>query len=100
MGLKKERRGEKFIGFSKSFILIFLKKKYCADVENCGSFKSFGFIYIYIDNNNNNNNWEKNYKNIHAMQGLNTTSSIPVCLSFILFWNVPKYCPVSKNRSH
>ena len=24
--------------------------KYCADVKNCGSFKSFGFIYIYIDN--------------------------------------------------
>ena len=22
---------------------------YCADVENCGSFKNFGFIYIYID---------------------------------------------------
>ena len=23
-----------------------------ADVENCGSFKSFGYIYIYIDNIN------------------------------------------------
>ena len=21
--------------------------KYCADVENCGSFRGFGFIYIY-----------------------------------------------------
>ena len=26
-------------------LLIF---KYCVDVENCESFKSFGFIYIYI----------------------------------------------------
>ena len=22
--------------------------KYCADVENCGSFRGFGYIYIYI----------------------------------------------------
>ena len=22
--------------------------KYCADVENCKSFRSFGYIYIYI----------------------------------------------------
>ena len=22
--------------------------KYCADVENCESFRGFGFIYIYI----------------------------------------------------
>ena len=28
------------------------------------------------------------------------TPSVPVCLSSILFWNVPKYCPVSKNKSH
>ena len=27
--------------------------KYYADMKNCESFKSFG--YIYIDNNNNNN---------------------------------------------
>ena len=25
-----------------------IKKKNSGDVENCGSFKSFGFIYIYI----------------------------------------------------
>ena len=28
------------------FLILFFK--YCVDVENCGSFKSFGFIYIYI----------------------------------------------------
>ena len=28
------------------------------------------------------------------------TPSVPLCLSFILFWDVPKYCPVSKNKSH
>ena len=41
--------GEKFIGFLKSFILIicfFLK--YCADVKNYGSFKSFGYIYRLV----------------------------------------------------
>ena len=27
------------------FLILFFK--YCVDVENCGSFKSFGFIYIY-----------------------------------------------------
>ena len=26
--------------------------KYCADRENCESFRNFGFIYIYIYNNN------------------------------------------------
>ena len=25
-----------------------IKKKLNVDVENCGSFKSFGYIYIYI----------------------------------------------------
>ena len=30
------------------FGLCFFFFKYCADVENCGSFKSFGYIYIYI----------------------------------------------------
>ena len=29
----------------KRFIIIYIS---IADVENCGSFKSFGFIYIYI----------------------------------------------------
>ena len=28
------------------------------------------------------------------------TPSVPLCLSSILFWDVPKYCPVSKNKSH
>ena len=27
--------------------------KYCADMENCGSFRGFGYIYIY--------NFKKNY---------------------------------------
>ena len=31
--------------FLKSQIILF---KYCADVENCESFKGFGFIYLYI----------------------------------------------------
>ena len=30
------------------FWFMFFFFKYCADVENCGSFKSFGYIYIYI----------------------------------------------------
>ena len=29
-----------------------------------------------------------------------TTPSVPLCLSSIPFWDVPKYCPVSKNKSH
>ena len=29
-----------------------------------------------------------------------TTSSVPLFLSSILFWDVLKYCPVSKNKSH
>ena len=32
---------------SSVFISIILFK-YCVDVENCGRFKGFGFIYIYI----------------------------------------------------
>ena len=28
------------------------------------------------------------------------TPSVPLCLSSILFWEVPKYCHVSKNKSH
>ena len=28
---------------------MFFLKKYCANVENCGSFKGFGFLYKYID---------------------------------------------------
>ena len=27
---------------------MFLFFKYCADVENCGASRGFGFIYIYI----------------------------------------------------
>ena len=34
-------------GFKKVLLLL-LFFKYCADVENCGSFKSFGFIYILV----------------------------------------------------
>ena len=32
--------------FLKSQIILF---KYCVNVENCESFRGFGFIYIYID---------------------------------------------------
>ena len=28
------------------------------------------------------------------------TPSVPLCLSSIPFWNVPKYCPVSKIKSY
>ena len=28
--------------------VLYIYKKYCADVEKCGSFKGLGFIYIYI----------------------------------------------------
>ena len=28
------------------------------------------------------------------------TPSVPVCLSSIPFWDIPKYCPVSKNKSY
>ena len=31
--------------FKKSQIILF---KYCADVENCESFRGFSYIYIYI----------------------------------------------------
>ena len=30
----------------------------------------------------------------------NITPSIPLFLSSISFWDVSKYCPVSKNKSH
>ena len=36
-----------FFFFLIIYIMIILFK-YCADVENCGSFRDFGFIYIYI----------------------------------------------------
>ena len=29
-----------------------------------------------------------------------TTPSVPLCLSSIPFQDVPKYCPVSKNKSY
>ena len=28
------------------------------------------------------------------------TPSVPICLSFIPFWDIQKYCLISKNRSH
>ena len=31
---------------------------------------------------------------------MTNTPSVPLCLSFIPFWDVPKYCPVFKNKSH
>ena len=31
---------------------------------------------------------------------INATPSVPLCLSSIPFWDVLKYCPVSKNKSH
>ena len=43
--------GEKSLsGFRKAlfYFYVFFKKKYYIEMENCGSFKSFGFIYIYI----------------------------------------------------
>ena len=40
-------RERQSIGFQKSFITFFFFFLNCADVENCGSFKSFGFICIY-----------------------------------------------------
>ena len=56
-----------FHDFGKKFRLLiiifynlinaFFKKNLInANVENCGSFKSFGYIYIYIYIDNNNNN--------------------------------------------
>ena len=54
---RKKKAGFVFIGFWKrfffAFIFIFiflvlekLKKKKCANVENCGSFRRFGYVYI------------------------------------------------------
>ena len=65
MGLRKERWGRKVyrvlwdygrsVGgrkvyrvFEKLYFDFMFFFKYYADVKNCGSFKSFGFIYIYI----------------------------------------------------
>ena len=31
---------------------------------------------------------------------LSSTTSVPLCLSSIPFWDVPKYCIVSKNKSN
>ena len=60
---RKKKAGFVFIGFWKRFYLslfiylflvpekiffMFFFLKYCADVENCGIFKSFDYIYIYI----------------------------------------------------
>ena len=38
--------------------------------------------------------------NIIPIRQKETTTSVPLCLSSIPFWNVPKYSPVSKNKSH
>ena len=44
--------GEKSLsGFRKALFYFYVLKKiyiYYIEMENCGSFKSFGFIYIYI----------------------------------------------------
>ena len=49
VGLRKECRGIKvYRDFEKLYFYYMFFLKYCADVKNCGSFKSFGFIYIYI----------------------------------------------------
>ena len=31
---------------------------------------------------------------------ITNTPSVPLCLSFIQFWDVPKYCSVSKNKNY
>ena len=38
----------KDFGFIYNLNKMIILFKYCADVENCESFKGFGFIYIYI----------------------------------------------------
>ena len=43
--------------------------KYCVEVENCESFRSFDYIYIYIyidDDDDDNNNNNKNFKLINT----------------------------------
>ena len=42
---ERERPEYRVITF---FFFFFFFFKYCADVENCGSFRGFDFIYIYI----------------------------------------------------
>ena len=37
---------ESFKGFSYIYIYIYILFKYCADVKNCESFKDFDYIYI------------------------------------------------------
>ena len=49
MGLRKEHWGRKvYRVFKKLYFdfMFFFIIKYCADMKNCGSFKSFGYIYI------------------------------------------------------
>ena len=49
--LRKEHWGRKVYRVLEKLyftFMFFLKKKYYIEMENCGSFKSFGFIYIYI----------------------------------------------------
>ena len=50
----REREG-RASGVLERFYYVFFFFLNCADVENCGSFKSFGYIYIYIyiDNSHN-----------------------------------------------
>ena len=39
-------------------------------------------------------------KDLNVSLSLPIIPSVPLCLSSILFSDVPKYCPVSKNKSH
>ena len=51
MGLRKERWGRKVYRVLEKLyftFMFFFLKKYYIEMENCGSFKSFGYIYIYI----------------------------------------------------
>ena len=49
MGLRKERWGERFIGFSKSFILIFFLKKNIVLMWKIVGASKVSVLYIYID---------------------------------------------------
>ena len=42
----------------------------------------------------------KPYKSLIQIKEFSYTPSVPVCLSSIPFWDVLKYCPVSKNKNY
>ena len=89
-------------------MFLFLFFKYCADVENCGASRGFGFIYIYIDNMTNwtirlrkhNHKSTQHMSMTHHTQILNLTVRFEECNEKLILVNYGNNQTVGFRQKH